>query len=104
MPERIDLAHGPDQVRGRSFIFQIKDMQLQIVSCLDQTRSEFNPKLDDSNRGSPMSKRSIYFRGQAAACRHHANLMVDVETQQQLRELADKFIVRAVEIEAQAGD
>jgi hypothetical protein len=50
-----------------------------------------------------MSKRSIYFRGQAAACRHHANLMVDVETQAQLRELADKFIVRAVEIEAQAG-
>src|ERR1700687_4448790 len=29
-----------------------------------------------------MSKRSIYFRGQAAACRHHATLMTDTETQE----------------------
>ena len=50
-----------------------------------------------------MSKRSIYFRGQAAACRHHANLITDTEKQEKLREVADKFIVRAVEIEAQAG-
>jgi hypothetical protein len=29
--------------------------------------------------------------------------MADVETQEQLRELADKFVVRAVEIETKAG-
>jgi hypothetical protein len=50
-----------------------------------------------------MSPRSISFRNQAAACRQHANLMIDVETKVQLRELADEFIVRALEIEAQAG-
>jgi hypothetical protein len=42
-----------------------------------------------------MSRRSIYSRNQAAACRQHANLMIDVETQVQLLELADEFIVRA---------
>jgi hypothetical protein len=46
-----------------------------------------------------MSARSIYFRGQAAACRQHAIQITDIETQEQLRELADKFIVRAVDIE-----
>jgi len=46
-----------------------------------------------------MSKRSIYFRGQAAACRQHANQISDTETQEKLRELADKFIVLAAEIE-----
>jgi hypothetical protein len=47
-----------------------------------------------------MSKRSSYYRGQAAACRQHANQIGDTETQEQLRELAAKFIVRAVEIES----
>ena len=46
-----------------------------------------------------MSKRSIYFRGQAAACRQHANQIMDTETQEKLREMAAKFIVR-VEIES----
>ena len=50
-----------------------------------------------------MSQRSIYFRGQAAACRKHADQIMDTETKDQLRELADKFIVRAVEIESKAG-
>jgi len=39
-----------------------------------------------------MSKRSIYFRGQAAACRQHANQIMDTETQEKLREMAAKFI------------
>jgi hypothetical protein len=47
-----------------------------------------------------MSAPSIYFRGQADACRQHANQVMDTETQEQLRELADKFIVRALEIES----
>jgi hypothetical protein len=47
-----------------------------------------------------MSARSIYFRGQADACRQHANQVMDTETQELLRELADKFIVRALEIES----
>ena len=42
-----------------------------------------------------MSKRSIYFRGQAAACRQHANPIMDTEMQEKLRERAAKFIVRA---------
>jgi hypothetical protein len=46
-----------------------------------------------------MSPRSIYFRGQAAACRQHAIQMTDTETQEQLREMADELIERAVEIE-----
>jgi hypothetical protein len=46
-----------------------------------------------------MSQRSIYFRGQAAACRQHADQIMDAETQEELPELADEFIVRAVEIE-----
>jgi hypothetical protein len=50
-----------------------------------------------------MSKRSIYFRGQADACRQHANQIMDAEMQGELQELADKFIVRAVEIETKAG-
>ncbi len=47
-----------------------------------------------------MTKRSIYFRRQAAACRQHANQIRDTETQEKLRELADKFIVLAAEIES----
>jgi hypothetical protein len=47
-----------------------------------------------------MSARSIYFRGQADACRQHANQVMDAETQEQLRELADKFIARALESKA----
>jgi hypothetical protein len=46
-----------------------------------------------------MSARSIYFRGQAAACRHQANQITDATTQEMLREMADKFIMRAVKIE-----
>jgi hypothetical protein len=46
-----------------------------------------------------MSQRAIYFRGQAAACRQHADQVIDIETQEMLREMADKFIVRALEIE-----
>jgi hypothetical protein len=49
-----------------------------------------------------MSARSICFRSQAAACRQHATQITDTETQEQLRELADKFLVRAVEIEAKS--
>ena len=49
-----------------------------------------------------MSPRSIYFRDQADACRQHASKMGQQhpETQDKLRELADKFIVRAAEIES----
>ncbi len=48
-----------------------------------------------------MSPRSIYFRDQADACRQHANnLGQHPETQDKLRELADKFIARAAEIES----
>jgi len=46
-----------------------------------------------------MSNRSIYFRGQAAACRQHANQIRGTETQAKLRELADKFML-AAEIES----
>jgi hypothetical protein len=49
-----------------------------------------------------MSARSIYFRGQADACRQHANQIKDAEMQGELRELADKFIVRALEIESKS--
>jgi hypothetical protein len=49
-----------------------------------------------------MSARSICFRGQAAACRQHANQIIDTEMQGELRELADKFIVRAREIESKS--
>jgi hypothetical protein len=49
-----------------------------------------------------MSARSIYFRGQADACRQHANQIMDTEMQGELRELADKFIVRALEIESES--
>jgi hypothetical protein len=49
-----------------------------------------------------MSARSIYFRGQADACRQHANQIMDTEMQGELRELADKFIVRALEIESKS--
>jgi len=45
-----------------------------------------------------MSARAI-FRGQvAAACRQHAKQMTDTEIQEMLRETADKFIMRAVEV------
>jgi hypothetical protein len=49
-----------------------------------------------------MSARSIYFRGQADACRQHANRIMDTEMRGELRELADKFIVRALEIESKS--
>ena len=49
-----------------------------------------------------MSARSIYFRGQADACRQHAKQIMDTEMQGELRELADKFIVRALEIESKS--
>ena len=41
---------------------------------------------------------SAIFRGQFAACRQHAKQMTDTETQEMLRALADKFIMRAVEV------
>jgi hypothetical protein len=50
-----------------------------------------------------MSPRSVYLRGQADACRELANTIRDADTQVELRRLADKFIVRAVEIENKAG-
>jgi hypothetical protein len=50
-----------------------------------------------------MSRRSIYLRGQADACRELANTIRDADTQVELRKLADKFITRAVEIEGKAG-
>jgi hypothetical protein len=43
-----------------------------------------------------MSRRSIYLRGQADACRELASTIGDVDTQVELRKLADKFITRAV--------
>jgi hypothetical protein len=43
---------------------------------------------------------TLHLGGQAAACRQHANQIMDTETQQKLREMAAKFIVRAVEIES----
>ena len=46
-----------------------------------------------------MSRRSLYLRGQADACRELANTIGDADTQ---RRLADKFIVRALEIESKA--
>ena len=50
-----------------------------------------------------MSRRSVYLRGQADACRELASTIGDVDTQVELRKLADKFIVRALEIEGKAG-
>jgi hypothetical protein len=50
-----------------------------------------------------MSPRSVYLRGQADACRELANTIRDADTQVELRKLADKFIVRALEIEGKAG-
>jgi hypothetical protein len=49
-----------------------------------------------------MSRRSVYLRGQADACRELANTIGDTDTQVELRKLADKFITRAVEIEGKA--
>jgi hypothetical protein len=46
-----------------------------------------------------MSPRSIYFRDQADACWRLAILLTDVETQEQLREMAVELIKRAAEIE-----
>jgi len=48
----------------------------------------------DQGDSNPRS-RSTDFRGQAAACRQHANQIRDTETQEKPRELADKFIVLA---------
>jgi hypothetical protein len=50
-----------------------------------------------------MSPRSVDLRSQADACRELANTIGDADTQVELRRLADKFIVRAVEIETKAG-
>jgi hypothetical protein len=50
-----------------------------------------------------MSPRSVDLRSQADACRELANTIRDADTQVELRKLADKFIVRAVEIETKAG-
>ena len=47
-----------------------------------------------------MSERSVYLRDQAAKCRAHAAAMTDLETQTELRKLADKYIVQAVVIES----
>jgi hypothetical protein len=47
-----------------------------------------------------MSKRSIYFRDQAEKCRWHASRLDDVETQAELRKLADEYVVRAEDIES----
>jgi hypothetical protein len=53
----------------------------------------FNPE-------SPMSDRSVYLREQAAKCRWHAKNLADVETQAELRQLADEYVDKATEIEA----
>jgi hypothetical protein len=50
-----------------------------------------------------MSLRSVYLRGQADACRVLASTIKDADTQVELRKLADKFVVRALEIESKAG-
>jgi hypothetical protein len=46
-----------------------------------------------------MSPGSVDLRSQADACRELANTIRDAETQVELRKLADKFTMRAVEIE-----
>jgi hypothetical protein len=48
-----------------------------------------------------MSARSIYLRDQAVKCRWHANLISDVQTQKELRKLADEYVERAEPIESQ---
>jgi len=50
-----------------------------------------------------MSRRSVYLRGQADACRELASTIGDADTQVELRKLADKFITRAVESKAKPG-
>jgi hypothetical protein len=52
-----------------------------------------------------MSERSVYLRDQAAKCRWHASQLGDVETQIELRELADEYVARAEDMESkdQAG-
>jgi hypothetical protein len=50
-----------------------------------------------------MSPRSVELRSQADACRELANTIRDADTQVELRKLADKFIIRALEIETKAG-
>jgi hypothetical protein len=47
-----------------------------------------------------MSERSIYLRDQAAKCRWHASQIGNVETQIELRKLADEYVVRAEDIES----
>jgi hypothetical protein len=46
-----------------------------------------------------MSPRSVDLRSQADACRELANTIRDADTQVELRKLADRFIIRALEIE-----
>jgi hypothetical protein len=46
-----------------------------------------------------MSERSIYLRDQAAKCRAHATALTDVQTQTELRKLADEYTLQAVELE-----
>jgi hypothetical protein len=47
-----------------------------------------------------MSRRSLYLRDQADKCRWHANAISDVQTRQELRKLAEEFVVRADEIDS----
>jgi hypothetical protein len=47
-----------------------------------------------------MSELSIHLRDQADKCRRHATAMTDTYTQEQLRILAAKYMMRAVEIES----
>jgi hypothetical protein len=46
-----------------------------------------------------MSERSIYLRDQATKCRAHASALTDMQTQAELRKLADEYTVRASDIE-----
>ncbi len=45
-----------------------------------------------------MSERFIYLRDQADKCQRLARAIVDYQTQEALRKLADEYVVRAAEI------
>ena len=47
-----------------------------------------------------MSERSIYLRDQAAKCEAHVRALTDVQTKDELRKLAAKYIEQAKAIEA----
>jgi hypothetical protein len=49
---------------------------------------------------SPMSRRSIYLRDEAAKCEWHAQNIGDDETQVTLRELAARYVTEANDIES----